>query len=147
LINLAEIEFALGNYDKAAGWYEQAGKRLPHNSLILFRRYLCYSLLNDRPKTEMVMKELREQFPAAREAKLLKSVIVKIPESVYKAVPGVDKFRPDQVSPIENFFLCGDYTYQNYLASMEGAALSGKHVAEKLDAKMKHRKQETPVTA
>jgi zeta-carotene desaturase len=67
-----------------------------------------------------------------REAKLLKSTIVKIPESVYKAVPDVDKFRPDQVSPIRNFFLCGDYTYQNYLASMEGAALSGRAVAEKL---------------
>ncbi|KER10782.1 MAG: zeta-carotene desaturase [[Candidatus Thermochlorobacteriaceae] bacterium GBChlB] len=88
--------------------------------------------------TARVMEELKTIFPKAREAKLLKSTIVKIPESVYKAVPGVDKFRPDQASPIENFFLCGDYTYQKYLASMEGAALSGRHVAEKLSAKLKH---------
>jgi zeta-carotene desaturase len=86
-----------------------------------------------------VLEELRMLFPEAREANLLKATVVKIPESVYKAVPGVDKYRPDQVSPIENFFLCGDYTYQDYLASMEGAARSGKSVAEKLDAKMKQK--------
>jgi zeta-carotene desaturase len=82
--------------------------------------------------TELVMKDIHERFPKSRQAKLLKSTIVKIPQSVYKAVPDVDQFRPDQISPIKNFFLAGDYTYQRYLASMEGAALSGKLVAEKL---------------
>ena len=82
--------------------------------------------------TGLVMKDIHERFPKSRQAKLLKSTIVKIPQSVYKAVPDVDQFRPDQISPIKNFFLAGDYTYQRYLASMEGAALSGKLVAEKL---------------
>lgn len=58
LINLGEVEFASGNYTRAAGYYEQAGKRLPRNPLILFRRYLCYSLLDERPKAGEVMKEL-----------------------------------------------------------------------------------------
>ncbi|MBC8043749.1 MAG: FAD-dependent oxidoreductase, partial [Rhizobacter sp.] len=48
----------------------------------------------------------------------------------------VDKYRPDQISPVKNFFLCGDYTDQKYLASMEGAALSGKQVAEKVELKL-----------
>ena len=82
--------------------------------------------------TELIIKDLHDRFPKSREAKLLKSTIVKIPQSVYKAVPDVDKCRPDQISPIKNFFLAGDYTDQHYLASMEGAALSGKLVAEKL---------------
>jgi 15-cis-phytoene desaturase len=38
--------------------------------------------------------------------------------------------RPDQTSPIANFFLAGDYTMQRYLASMEGAVLSGRLCAE-----------------
>jgi zeta-carotene desaturase len=84
----------------------------------------------------MVMKEIHDRFPKSRDAKLLKSTIVKIPQSVYKAVPDVDQFRPDQVSPIRNFFLAGDYTDQHYLASMEGAALSGRQVAEKLHQRM-----------
>ena len=82
--------------------------------------------------TRLVLKDIHERFPQSRQARLLKSTIVKIPQSVYKAVPDVDQFRPDQISPVKNFFLAGDYTYQRYLASMEGAALSGKQVAEKL---------------
>lgn len=34
--------------------------------------------------------------------------------------------RPSQKSPIPNFYMAGDYTKQKYLASMEGAVLSGK---------------------
>ncbi|MEI8313663.1 MAG: hypothetical protein WCH98_23180 [Verrucomicrobiota bacterium] len=58
LINLGEVEFASANYSQAAEYYERAGLRLPRNSLILFRRYLCYSLLKDRTKTDGVIKEL-----------------------------------------------------------------------------------------
>ncbi|MCX6972048.1 MAG: tetratricopeptide repeat protein [Verrucomicrobia bacterium] len=58
LINLGEVEFASGDYTRAAGYYERAGKRLPQNPLILFRRYLCYSLLDERPMAGEVMKEL-----------------------------------------------------------------------------------------
>ncbi|MCH9714200.1 MAG: FAD-dependent oxidoreductase, partial [Cyanobacteria bacterium] len=39
------------------------------------------------------------------------------------------QLRPDQASPIANFFLAGCYTMQRYLASMEGAVLSGKQCA------------------
>jgi zeta-carotene desaturase len=85
---------------------------------------------------KLVMKDIHDRFPLSRDAKLLKSTIVKIPQSVYKAVPDVDKFRPDQISPVKNFFLAGDYTYQRYLASMEGAALSGRQVAEKLHTRL-----------
>jgi 15-cis-phytoene desaturase len=45
-------------------------------------------------------------------------------------VPGCQQLRPDQASPIANFFLAGCYTMQRYLASMEGAVLSGKQCAQ-----------------
>ncbi|WP_287373239.1 FAD-dependent oxidoreductase [Prosthecochloris sp.] len=104
-------------------------------SLVLAPAHHLMDMPND-VITEMVMKDIHDRFPKSRHAKLLKSTIVKIPESVYQAVPDVDKFRPDQISPIDNFYLAGDYTYQRYLASMEGAALSGRHVAEKLHARV-----------
>ncbi|MCX6179665.1 MAG: FAD-dependent oxidoreductase [Chlorobiales bacterium] len=103
-------------------------------SLVLAPAHQLMSMPNE-VITELVMKDIHERFPKSRQAKLLKSSIVKIPQSVYKAVPDVDQFRPDQISPVKNFFLAGDYTYQRYLASMEGAALSGKMVAEKLLSK------------
>lgn len=50
--------------------------------------------------------------------------------SVYKTVPDCEPCRPLQRSPIEGFYLAGDYTKQKYLASMEGAVLSGKLCAQ-----------------
>ena len=42
---------------------------------------------------------------------------------------GMDLYRPDQVTPIPNFFLAGSYTKQDYIDSMEGATLSGRQCA------------------
>lgn len=50
--------------------------------------------------------------------------------SVYKTVPDCEPCRPLQRSPVEGFYLAGDYTKQKYLASMEGAVLSGKFCAQ-----------------
>jgi 15-cis-phytoene desaturase len=93
-----------------------------------------------RPDEEIVaatMEELRRLFPqhfhGSEPARLRKSVVVKTPLSVYKTVPGCQRLRPDQTSPIANFFLAGDYTMQRYLASMEGAVLSGKLCAQAID--------------
>lgn len=79
-----------------------------------------------------VMQEFVRLHPVAREARLLKHTIVRIPNSVYQALPGVDKHRPDQASPVSNFFLAGDYTRQHFLASIEGATISGKQCVERI---------------
>jgi 15-cis-phytoene desaturase len=78
--------------------------------------------------------ELKKLFPQHFEGdnptQLLKSKVVKTPRSVYKAVPGCQAYRPDQSSPIANFYLAGSYTMQEFLGSMEGAVLSGKRAAQ-----------------
>ncbi|XP_077240848.1 phytoene desaturase 3 [Tasmannia lanceolata] len=84
---------------------------------------------------EATMKELAKLFPdeiAADQskAKVLKYHVVKTPRSVYKTIPDCEPCRPLQRSPIEGFYLAGDYTKQKYLASMEGAVLSGKLCAQ-----------------
>lgn len=80
------------------------------------------------------MEELRQLFPddfsGEDQAQLLKYHVVKTPRSVYKSTPGCQECRPSQDTPIKNFFLTGDYTMQRYLASMEGAVLSGKLTAQ-----------------
>lgn len=86
----------------------------------------------DAALTARVMEEFADRHPAAKSANLLKSTVVRIPQSVYKARPGIDRYRPDQQTSVHNFFLCGDFTRQDYLASMEGAVLSGKRVAAKI---------------
>jgi 15-cis-phytoene desaturase len=64
------------------------------------------------------------------QARLRKYAVVKVPRSVYAAIPGRNKFRPSQRSPIENFTMAGDFTSQKFLGSMEGAVLGGKLAAE-----------------
>nr|AUE44528.1 phytoene desaturase [Dumontia simplex] len=84
------------------------------------------------------MAELKLLFPqhigelAAEPAKLLKFHVVKTPRSVYKTTKGLQPSRPTQKTPIRNFFLAGDFTLQMYLASMEGAVLSGKLAAKEI---------------
>ncbi|CAE7409183.1 pds, partial [Symbiodinium sp. CCMP2456] len=63
-------------------------------------------------------------------AQLRKARVVKVPRSVYAAVPGRNKFRPSQATPVPNFTLAGDWTSQKFLGSMEGAVLAGKLTAE-----------------
>ena len=96
---------------------------------------------SDQEIIDATLNELTKLFPVhftgENQAKLRKYKVVKTPLSVYKAVPGCQELRPSQSTPIKNFFLTGDYTMQRYLASMEGAVLSGKLCAEEIDKKSK----------
>jgi len=92
---------------------------------------------SDEEVVEATMQELAKLFPNeialdGSKAKVLKSVVVKTPLSVYEATTGREVCRPGQTTPIENFYLAGCYTKQKYLASMEGAVLSGKLCAEQV---------------
>ncbi|THG08201.1 hypothetical protein TEA_014376 [Camellia sinensis var. sinensis] len=90
---------------------------------------------SDEEIIDATMKELAKLFPDEisadqSKAKILKYHVVKTPRSVYKTVPNCEPCRPLQRSPVEGFYLSGDYTKQKYLASMEGAVLSGKLCAQ-----------------
>mmetsp|Transcript_4459 Transcript_4459/g.7480 ORF Transcript_4459/g.7480 Transcript_4459/m.7480 type:complete len:611 (+) Transcript_4459:123-1955(+) len=63
-------------------------------------------------------------------ATLRKYTVVKVPRSVYAAIPGRNKYRPSQTTPIPHFTMAGDWTTQKFLGSMEGAVLGGKLAAE-----------------
>lgn len=89
---------------------------------------------DDATVLQAILDEFYELHPLARDAQLTKYTLVRIPNSVYQARPGVDQYRPDQASPVPNLFLCGDYTQQEFLASIEGAVRSAKRVVERIDS-------------
>merc|ERR1712176_406630 len=70
-------------------------------------------------------------------ARLRKYSVVKVPRSVYAAIPGRNKYRPGQRTPIPNLTMAGDRTSQKFLGSMEGAVLGGKLAAEVIAKKAK----------
>ena len=71
------------------------------------------------------------------QARLRKYAVVKVPRSVYAAIPGRNKYRPSQLTPIANFVCAGDWTSQKFLGSMEGAVLGGKLAAEVISKQAK----------
>ncbi|MEY4431515.1 MAG: 9,9-di-cis-zeta-carotene desaturase [Cyanobacteriota bacterium] len=84
-------------------------------------------------KTEEIVaatdEQVRRLFPSAANLKLVWSNVVKLAQSLYREAPGMEPYRPDQRTPVGNFFLAGSYTKQDYIDSMEGATMSGRLAA------------------
>lgn len=78
---------------------------------------------------ETVIDELRQIFPAAGQARLLRSRIVTDPTAVLSVRPGVDRVRPQAETAVPNLFLAGDWTATGWPSTMEGAVRSGRLVA------------------
>ena len=68
---------------------------------------------------ETVVAELREAFPAAREAAVVDARIVTDPTAVLSVRPGVDAVRPPAATAVPNLFLAGDWTATGWPSTME----------------------------
>ena len=84
-------------------------------------------------KTEEIVAatdaQVRRLFPSAKNLNLVWSNVVKLAQSLYREAPGMEPYRPDQTTPVTNFFMAGSYTKQDYIDSMEGATMSGRLAA------------------
>jgi len=81
---------------------------------------------------ELALAELREFFPGARDANLVKSTVIKEVHATYSPRPGVDVYRPRPETVWPRIFLAGDWTATGWPATMEGAVRSGYMAAESL---------------
>ncbi len=79
---------------------------------------------------ELCMRELQDVLPAVRDAKLVKSTVIKEVAATFSPEPGSDQWRPGPRCSIENLFLAGDWTRTGWPATMEGAVRSGYLAAE-----------------
>ena len=83
---------------------------------------------------DLATREVAEFFPAAREAKLLKSTVIKEVHATYSPRPGVDAYRPQTQTAWPRVFLAGDFVATGWPATMEGAVRSGYQAVEALVA-------------
>jgi uncharacterized protein with NAD-binding domain and iron-sulfur cluster len=77
-----------------------------------------------------VVAELRNLFPPLASAQLVRAKVVTEHAATFSAVPGVDRWRPPQRSPLDNLLVAGDWTRTGWPATMEGAVRSGYLAAE-----------------
>jgi squalene synthase HpnD len=80
-----------------------------------------------------VRAELARYFPAAREAKFLRELVIKTKDATFAARPDAEPARPGPRTPWKNFLLAGDWTATGLPATLEGAALSGEAAARTVD--------------
>jgi zeta-carotene desaturase len=83
---------------------------------------------------ELAMKELAEFFPAARDAELVKSIVIKEVHATFAPAPLSDEFRPSPSSPWARLFLSGDWISTGWPSTMEGAVRAGYLAAETLSS-------------
>ena len=76
--------------------------------------------------------EIQESFPAALEARVLHTVVNRVPMAIHRPVVGTESLRPDQQSPVKDFYIAGCWTRTDFPSSMESAARSGYLAADKL---------------
>jgi len=79
---------------------------------------------------DLVLKEVRQALPSARDAQLVKATVIKETTATFSPEPGVDQWRPAQQTSIQRMFLAGDWTATGWPATMEGAVRSGYLAAE-----------------
>jgi squalene-associated FAD-dependent desaturase len=134
-------------------WYDQPVLDLPHLTLIdcagqwIFNRgevagehYIQVVVsasrqfrgLGHEEVQRRIVEELSQLLPRATPSALKRSRVITEHDATFSAVPGVDVWRPLQVTPIANLFLAGDWTATGWPATMEGAVRSGYLAAEAL---------------
>jgi squalene-associated FAD-dependent desaturase len=77
------------------------------------------------------VEELARFFPAVREAKIIKSGILKEARATFSVVPGLDTYRP-AADAGDGLFLAGDWTQTGWPSTMEGGVRSGRLAAESI---------------
>ncbi len=80
------------------------------------------------------LRELQLFFPAAADAKLMKSGILKDARATFSVAPGMDAYRPAQATGEAGLFLAGDWTQTGWPSTMEGAVRGGLLAAEAVTA-------------
>ena len=113
--------------DSLGQWVFNRGEN--HVQVVVSAARSLRGLGNDEIQRRIV-EELRFLFPDAAVASLARGRVVTEHAATFSAVPGVDRWRPGPVSPIENLFVAGDWTATGWPATMEGAVRSGYLAAE-----------------
>lgn len=77
---------------------------------------------------ELALGELRAALPAAREAQVLRGVVVREKRATFSVAPGLPR-RPPTRTPVPGLFLAGDWIDTGLPATIEGAVASGHAAA------------------
>ena len=87
------------------------------------------------------LRELATFFPAMREARVVKSGVLKEARATFSVLPGLDRHRPATDALGDGLYLAGDWTRTGWPATMESAVRSGRLAAEAVATKAGQRQR------
>lgn len=73
----------------------------------------------------LAMEELKTNFSKIEKSKLIHYSVIKERRATFSASPEAEKYRPNQETEIENFYIAGDWTNTGLPATIESAVTSG----------------------
>jgi uncharacterized protein with NAD-binding domain and iron-sulfur cluster len=79
---------------------------------------------------EIFTEEMKNTFPAAKNANVEKFTVVKMIEATFQVAPNSRKQRLSQRTPLPGFYLAGDWTDTGWPSTMESAVRSGNLAAD-----------------
>jgi len=88
--------------------------------------------MSDEEIVEGTLKEMSERYLEVPNAKVLHSVVNRVPMAIHRPIVGTEHLRPDQASPVPGLYFAGCWTKTQFPSSMESAARGGFLAAEKL---------------
>ncbi len=97
---------------------------------------------------DQVITDTRALLPSARAAQVLQSVVVKEKQATISPSPAAERLRPGAVTPLDNFFLAGDWIGTGLPPTIESAVCSGRRAAELVaDCLARKAAPQTPASA
>lgn len=152
--NLAR--FVHSSYTTVHFWFDREITSLPHAALLdsdlqwifnksRIRGYSsdagCYvelviaasPLYLEMERAEILRRSLdnlAQFFPEVRQARVVRSSVLKEARATFSVLPDLDRSRPSPASPWPGIFLAGDWTATGWPSTMESAARSGYQAAE-----------------
>jgi uncharacterized protein with NAD-binding domain and iron-sulfur cluster len=88
----------------------------------------------DEQIVSKLLDALHELLPAARDAELLDSLVLRSRRATFVPSPGSDVLRPKSRTPLAGLYLAGDWTATGWPSTIESAVLSGIYAAAALES-------------
>jgi hydroxysqualene dehydroxylase len=115
--------------------FEQHGEKHPgYLSFVISGARRLMDRSNDE-LLDVVLTDLKAMIPAASDARLTKALVLKEKHATMAPSPESFALRPTARTPINNFFLAGDWIQTGLPATIESAVISGRAAAAEISAR------------
>jgi hydroxysqualene dehydroxylase len=122
-------------FNKRRIFSEYAARHSGYLSFVISGARELVELPND-DLLKMVMNDLSAMIPQAKEAQMVKALVLKEKHATFAPDPASDAVRPSAHTDVPNLFLAGDWIQTGLPATIESAVIAGRSAAAAVAARV-----------